>query len=262
MKELKIFRKFLNEDREIFDYDKLTRKQIEKLEDLKAEKEKKSKFKKAGEKAGFDMRGLKENISDQEYFSYLDYLRDSGKTNMFGAGAYLQKDFGLDKREAREILVKWMRSFDEDKSLHEWVGKELEDRNEKFFDLVPGAGSADTIEGEMLRAINRIVYRYYNDGDEYMRGYGTETAGPAHSFLINSNNPLQQELTIIFRRGTDYEETIKLALTTILDYIESRNNDYTKNTLGDMLDYEPEFEDEESYEDDWDDDDYYDDDDY
>ena len=56
---------------------------------------------------------IKENISDQEYFSYLNDLRDSGQTNMFGAGEYLERDFNLDKREAREILARWMRSFNE-----------------------------------------------------------------------------------------------------------------------------------------------------
>ena len=202
---------------------------------------------------------LKENISDKEYFSYLNDLRDSGATNMFGAGEYLERDFNLEKREVREILARWMRSFDEGISLNEFVGKELEDRNEKFFHLVPGQGKADTVQGEMLRAINKIVYRWGNDGDEYMRGYGTETAGPAHSYLINSNNPLQHELTIIFRRGTDYEETIKLALKTILDYIESLDEeDYISNTE-DMLSYEPEFENEGEDEYDEYEEDYYDD---
>ena len=39
---------------------------------------------------------------------YLDELRLSGETNMFGAAPYLQAEFGIDKREAREILQNWM----------------------------------------------------------------------------------------------------------------------------------------------------------
>ena len=46
------------------------------------------------------------------YFRFLDSLRDSGQTNMFGAGQYLETYFDLDKREAREILTAWMKSFD------------------------------------------------------------------------------------------------------------------------------------------------------
>jgi len=144
--------------------------------------------------------------------------------------------------------------------INEFVGKELEDRNDALYDkLVPGSGTSDTVEGEMLRAINRIAYRYYNDGDEYYRGYGTETAGPAHSFLVNANHPLKAAMIKIFRDGTDYEKTIKDALDTILTYIESKQGKYTKNNLGDIFNYEPEFEDdEEDYDDyDYDDDDYY-----
>ena len=138
-------------------------------------------------------------------------------------------------------------------TLNEFVGKELEDRNEPLYDkLVAGMGKSETVEGEMLRAINRIAYRYYNDGDEYMRGYGTETAGPAHSFLVNANHPLKSAMVKIFGDGTNYEQTIKDALDTILDYIESRQGKYTPNNVGDMFDYEPEFEDDEYEEEDYD----------
>ena len=47
----------------------------------------------------------------QEYYDYLVVLRDSGVTNMFGAGPYLQEAFGLDKRTAREVLMSWMGSY-------------------------------------------------------------------------------------------------------------------------------------------------------
>ena len=148
--------------------------------------------------------------------------------------------------------------------INEFVGKELEDRNEPLYDkLVPGSGAAETVEGEILRAINKIIYRYYNDGDEYYTGYGIETAGPAHSFLVNANHPLRSAMKKIFGDGTNYDQTIKDALDTILDYIESRQGKYTKNTFGDMLDYEPEFEEEDDDDDytyDYDDDEYEDDD--
>ena len=145
-------------------------------------------------------------------------------------------------------------------TLNEFVGKELEDRNNPLYDkLVAGQGKSETVEGEMLRAINRIAYRYYNDGDEYMRGYGTETAGPAHSFLVNANHPLKSAMVKIFGDGTDYEQTIKDALDTILDYIESRQGKYTPNNVGDIFDYEPEFENDEDDDYGFDHDDYDDD---
>ena len=47
-----------------------------------------------------------------EYFNYLNKLRDSGITNMFGAAPYLERSFDISKKEAREILSAWMKSFD------------------------------------------------------------------------------------------------------------------------------------------------------
>ena len=155
--------------------------------------------------------------------------------------------------------------------MKEFVGGTLEKRNNVLFDkLVPGSGNSDTIEGEMLRAINRIVYRYYNDGDFFYKGYGAETAGPAHSFLTNSREipfEIQMTLTSIFNKimkgsGDEeqiYERGIKMALEQIIDYIEGKDGNYTESNE-DMFNYESEFEDE--VEDDYDD--YYDeeDDDY
>jgi hypothetical protein len=47
----------------------------------------------------------------KEYFEYLNVLRKSGVTNMFGAAPYLQREFGLSKHEARDVLKQWMESF-------------------------------------------------------------------------------------------------------------------------------------------------------
>jgi hypothetical protein len=51
-----------------------------------------------------------ENI-DSEVYRFLDKLKDSGKTNMFGAGAYLMREFGFDRKTAITYLADWMRSF-------------------------------------------------------------------------------------------------------------------------------------------------------
>jgi len=49
----------------------------------------------------------------QDHLEYLDKLRESGVTNMFGAGAYLQREFGIGAEEARQILKYWMQTFEE-----------------------------------------------------------------------------------------------------------------------------------------------------
>ena len=42
----------------------------------------------------------------QEYFEYLEDLRDSGSMNMMGAPRELQYEFDLDRAEAREVFSK------------------------------------------------------------------------------------------------------------------------------------------------------------
>lgn len=45
---------------------------------------------------------------NKEHKEFLDSLRESGVTNMFGAAPYLREEFGLTGEESREILQEWM----------------------------------------------------------------------------------------------------------------------------------------------------------
>ena len=49
----------------------------------------------------------------KEQKEYLDQLRESGETNMFGAAPYLQREFDLERKESQDILLEWMKSFEE-----------------------------------------------------------------------------------------------------------------------------------------------------
>jgi len=48
-----------------------------------------------------------------EYLEYLDDLRESGITNMFGATPYLVDEFNLTNSVARNFLSYWMKTFSE-----------------------------------------------------------------------------------------------------------------------------------------------------
>ena len=50
-----------------------------------------------------------------EHSEYLEELRESGETNMFGASPYLQREFGLEKSQAREYLSYWMKTYGQGK---------------------------------------------------------------------------------------------------------------------------------------------------
>ena len=50
-----------------------------------------------------------EKATEDTMFTYLEGLRQSGVTNMFGAGPYLEREFGLNRDEANEVLLDWMK---------------------------------------------------------------------------------------------------------------------------------------------------------
>jgi hypothetical protein len=52
-------------------------------------------------------------IVTDEHLTYLDDLRESGVTNMFGAGEYISDEFNVTRRQSSVILNYWMESFEE-----------------------------------------------------------------------------------------------------------------------------------------------------
>ena len=55
----------------------------------------------------------KPDFIEDEHLEYLDDLRESGATNMFGAGSYLEDEFDMGANNARSVLKYWMESFGE-----------------------------------------------------------------------------------------------------------------------------------------------------
>ena len=52
-------------------------------------------------------------IINEEYFKFLDALREQGSVNMFGAAEPLRQMFpDLDAAEAKYILTEWMKTYD------------------------------------------------------------------------------------------------------------------------------------------------------
>ena len=116
------------------------------------------------------------------------------------------------------------------------VSKELKARNNVLCKkLLPNKGKAETLEGELLRAINRIVYRFFNDGDVFFEGYGKETCGPAVDFLSDKFllNSTFKELEN--QDNETYSKAIINILENIINHIEKKEQ-LTKSNI-DMYDY-------------------------
>ena len=61
-----------------------------------------------------------ELVKYEEEFEYLEALRQSGITNMYGAAPYLAEMFDISKQDAREILSLWMANYTELMKYYGW----------------------------------------------------------------------------------------------------------------------------------------------
>ena len=77
------------------------------------------------------------------------------------------------------------------------IFSEIDDLNniEDWFDvLVPASGKASSVAGEMVRAMMRILYRDFNDGDRFFSGYGVETCGGPAQYLMEVGTAKMAEM--------------------------------------------------------------------
>ena len=56
---------------------------------------------------------------EQEVLEFLNMLRDSGATNMFGAVPYIKDEFKLDSKENKRLLMLWMANFNDEGEYNE-----------------------------------------------------------------------------------------------------------------------------------------------
>ena len=82
---------------------------------------------------------------------------------------YSRKYGGYMKTPVKEDPTPKRRIMDFDNHSRYWSGNgEYQDAYGDLYDqLVPKQGKADTVEGELLRAVGRIIYRHGNDGDNF-----------------------------------------------------------------------------------------------
>lgn len=124
--------------------------------------------------------------------------------------------------------------------------------HELFEKLVPGSGKADTVAGEIVRAVSRIQYRAWNDGDHIGVGYGKETCNPAARYLLEiGEKDMREAVCKMWGEFSDdrYDEALNELIDATLYYLEKHPElEQTANSV-DMWDYFNEDEDR----DDWDD---------
>lgn len=131
--------------------------------------------------------------------------------------------------------------------------------NDLFEELVPTSGKAESVAGEIVRAICRIGYRNFNDGDHLGIGYGRETCNPAGRYLAAKCSPeiarLVQDAWEIYDDDI-YDKALEKLEAAVLTYIEEHPELKDTPNEEDMLDYRDEYEDVDRDDED-DEDEYY-----
>lgn len=115
--------------------------------------------------------------------------------------------------------------------------------NELFEELVPASGTADTVAGEIVRAISRIAYRWLNDGDMIGYGYGKETCNPAARYLeAVCDETVGKTVLDAWRAGesgveSNYDEAIADLEYETLMFLEAHPELRTVECTSDMFSY-------------------------
>lgn len=92
--------------------------------------------------------------------------------------------------------------------------------DELFDKYVPHSGKADTIAGEILRAFNKIEYRWFNDGDKFYTGYGKKTAGSFADYLYTeTNDDIANALENMVGSDYTYEKGIAELKQAVIAYL-------------------------------------------
>lgn len=122
-----------------------------------------------------------------------------------------------------------------------------------FDELVPAKGKADTVAGEIIRAVNRIAYRNSNDGDHVGVGYGNETCNPAARYLGEvAGSHVQQAVIDMWGVADDdrYDKLVVALEEAVLAYLDEHPELKVTLNTEDMWDYIDRFEDRDDSEDD------------
>ncbi|MBR3503777.1 MAG: hypothetical protein IKO07_05985 [Clostridia bacterium] len=126
-------------------------------------------------------------------------------------------------------------------------------------ELVPASGKCDSLAGELVRATERIGYRFFNDGDQIGIGYGKETCNPAARFLIRKATKEIADLVAgLWGMASEagYEAVLDILVGKVADHIEA-HPELREQPTPDMWDFYDEHEDvDDSWEEDEEEDNY------
>lgn len=126
-------------------------------------------------------------------------------------------------------------------------GHTSEETLEVLFDiLVPSEGPADSVAGELVRAMMRILYRDANDGDKFFEGYGIETCGSSAEYLFDNGfaEDIQNIIDHAWQLSDDdekYTDALDNLTHKIVHHIDDNNDLFYTVNEEDSRDYSTDY---------------------
>ena len=136
--------------------------------------------------------------------------------------------------------------------------------NDKY---LPMRGEGETKATQIVTAVNKLVYKYYNDGDvfdntHYLRGWANDLSSYANWLYYHTDTRAILDKVVYCMTDEDYEDLLKELADKLLneEYLAEQNKFDKVETIYDCLGkfkfVEDDEEDEEDYDEDEEDDEY------
>ena len=182
-------------------------------------------------------------------FGYADYdtVANAGKRayNAEKEAERRAEQDRLDKIEADKLKAAGKELYNKfEDTLQEYADLSDEDVLDKVFQfMVPSQGMCETEAGELVRAMTRLLYRRYNDGDWFFQDYGLETCAPSAAYLMEYGGDkvasiLQDRMERIYDMdGDTYELALKQAASALLNYLENNEKLFQVKPNDDSRDF-------------------------
>ena len=163
-----------------------------------------------------------------------DYINLGGKI-------FPLEDFSGD--DVNTVLAKTKAAYEKEMSERERAMK-MKDANmilstlsespsfEELYEVVSDTDLIDTIGGNILAACNKIIYRFYNDGDFFYKGYGKEVLSGPVMYILNHVEDLEDVFTEAVRdcdnsgksiENKKYEKHLNIIKDAVVDTLLNEN---------------------------------------
>lgn len=187
-------------------------------------------------------KGLNETFSKEpQAFTLNCYVKDKALITESFNYLYKASDNKQDK-----IVEGSCKVYGKDKKLNESVDWDYYNKFDALNKLyLPDEGEGDTMASQIVTAINKLVYKWYNDGDVYdnthhLEGWGNDLSSYAN-WLYNHAEGTRTILNSIFDvyDDSDYEDLLKKLTDLVLN--EEYLKKYDKSTIGSIYEEEGPF---------------------